>query len=118
MVIKQGDLFWIDLGEPIGSAPGYKRPYGVIQNNAINQSRINTVVVCALSADLKRATAPGNILLGEGEANLTKKSVVVVSQIFTEDKSQLDEYIGTLSQKRVRQILDGIRLITEPRDVE
>jgi mRNA interferase MazF len=76
------------------------------------------VVVCALSANLKRATAPGNVLLQEGEANMPKKSVVVVSQIFTEDKSQLDEYIGTLSSKRIRQILDGVRMITEPREIE
>lgn len=116
-MINQGDLFWIDLGEPIGSAPGYRRPYVVIQNNRLNHSRINTVVVCALTSNFRRATAPGNVLLDEGEANLPQQSVVIVSQIFTEDKAHLDEYIGTLSAQRVRQILDGIRLITEPSEL-
>ena len=114
MVINQGDLYWFNPGVPIGSAPGYRRPHVVIQNNALNHSRINTVVLCGLSSTIKRAGAPGNVLLDDGEAGLDKPSVVVVSQIVTADKSQLDEYIGTLSSARVRQILDGIRLITEP----
>jgi mRNA interferase MazF len=115
-MINQGDVFWVELGIPIGSAPGYRRPHVVIQNNALNHGRINTVVVCALTSNTRRAAAPGNVLLAEGEADLPKRSVVVISQILTVDKSQLDEYIGALSPKRVRQILDGLKLITEPRD--
>lgn len=118
MVIRQGDVFWVDLGEPSGSAPGYRHPHVVIQNNLFNRSRINTVVVCAITSNLKRAAAPGNVLLEKGEANLPKRSVVNVSQIFTVDKANLVEKIGTLSSKRVHQILDGVRLLTEPRDVE
>ena len=75
-------------------------------------------MVCALTSNLRRADAPGNVLLNEGEANLTKRSVVNVSQLFTVDKSQLDEYIGQLAERRVRQILDGIKLLTEPRETE
>ena len=118
MVIQQGDLYWIDLGEPDGSEPGYRHPHVVVQNNVFNQSRINTVVVCALSSNLKRAAAPGNVELKTGEGGLPKPSVVIVSQLFTVNKDQLDEQIGTLSAKRVRQILDGIDLILEPRDLE
>lgn len=118
MVINQGDLFWVDLGDPRGSSPGYRHPHVVIQNNLFNRSRINTVVVCALTSNIKRAKAPGNVLLDSKEAHLPKQSVVNVSQIFTVDKAQLVEYIGSLSRNRVRQILDGIRLITEPREVD
>ena len=117
MVIEQGAVFWVDLGEPIGSEPGFRHPHVVIQNNVFNESRINTVVVCALTSNLKWARAPGNVLLGEGEGNLPKQSVVNVSQIFTVDKRDLDEKIGVLAQRRVRQILDGIRLVIEPREV-
>lgn len=116
MVISQGDVFWIDLGEPEGSGPAYMRPHVVVQNNLFNRSRIQTVVVCALTSNLKRAGAPGNVLLGKGEAGLPKESVVVVSQIFTVDRNQLGEHIGTLSKNRVRQVLDGIHLLTEPRE--
>ena len=118
MVIQQGEIYWVELGEPVGSEPGYRHPHVVVQNNIFNQSRINTVVVCALTSNLKRAEAPGNVLLDAGEANLPKPSVVNVSQIFTVDKSQLDEFIGALSAARIRQIVAGIRLVTEPRDIE
>ena len=118
MVIEQGDVFWIDVGDPTGSAPGCRHPHVVVQNNVFNRSRINTVVVCVITSNLKRAEAPGNVLLGKGEANLPKPSVVNVSQLFTVDKTDLVEKIGSLSPERVRQILDGVRLVTEPRDVE
>ncbi len=118
MVIKQGDVYWVDLGKPSGSEPGYLHPHVVIQNNVFNLSRINTAIVCVITSNLKRAQAPGNVLLGSGEANLPRQSVVNVSQVFTVDKGNLVEKIGTLSRKRVRQILDGIRLLTEPRDVD
>lgn len=116
MVINQGDIYWVDLGEPIGSEPGYSHPNVVIQNNMFNHSGLNTVIVCGLTSNLKRAAVPGNILLESGEAGLLKQSVVIVSQVFTVDKTQLGDYIGALSKKRVRQILDGLRLITEPRE--
>ena len=118
MVIDQGEVYWVDLGEPSGSEPGYRHPHVVIQNNVFNRSRINTVVVCALTSNLKRAEAPGNVLLEKGEANLPKQSVVNVSQIFTVDKEDLVERIGTLSRTRVGQILDGVSLLLEPRDID
>ncbi len=118
MPISQGDLFWVDLGEPGGSQPGYRHPHVVVQYNLFNRSQIRTVIACALSSNLKRASAPGNILLGKGEANLSKQSVVNVSQIFTLDKTQLTEYIGSLAPKRVREILNGIKLLLEPREPE
>jgi mRNA interferase MazF len=116
-VISQGDVLWIDLDEPIGFSPGYSHPHVVIQNNVFNRSRMNTVVVCALSSNLKRAGAPGNVLLEPGEANLPKPSVVVVSQVFTVDKGQLGDLIGSLSKARVQQILDGLDLLTKPREI-
>jgi mRNA interferase MazF len=118
VVIRQGDIFWIDLGEPDGSGPGYRHPHVVVQNNVFNRSKIKTTVVCALSSNLNRAQAPGNVRLNDGEASLPKQSVIIVSQIFTVDKTLLDEYIGTLSKARVQEILNGIHLLIEPRDIE
>ena len=118
MVIKQGEVFLINFGEPSGSEPGYRHPHVVIQNNVFNRSRLSTVVVCALTSNLKRAKAPGNVLLEKDEANLPKQSVVNISQIFTVNKSDLVEKIGSLSRKRIHQILEGIQLLAEPRDIE
>lgn len=115
MVIRQGEVFWVDLGEPRGSAPAYRHPHVVVQNNLFNQSGINTSVVCAITSNLARASAPGNVLLRKGEAGLPLPSVVNVSQVFTVDKSELTERIGALSGKRVLEIIEGMKLVIEPR---
>lgn len=118
MEIKQGDVFWFDAGEPRGSSPAYSRPVAVIQNNVFNRSPIGTVLVCALTTNLRRAKAPGNVLLDENEADLPKQSVVVVSQVLTIDKSELIDKIGALSKERIDEILEGIKLLTEPREID
>jgi mRNA interferase MazF len=118
MEINQGDVFWFDAGEPRGSSPAYSRPVVVIQNNVFNRSPIGTVLACALTTNLRRAKAPGNVLLEENEADLPKQSVVVVSQILTIDKSELIDKIGALSNERLDAILAGIKLLTEPRETD
>ncbi|MBI4289000.1 MAG: type II toxin-antitoxin system PemK/MazF family toxin [Chloroflexi bacterium] len=118
MVIQQGDVFWVDLGEPTGSGPAYRHPHLVVQNNVFNRSRINTVVVCSLTSNLQRARSPGNVLLEKGEANLPKQSVVNVTQIFTVDKRDLTEKIGSLSRERMAHVLQGMELLLTPRDVK
>jgi len=100
VTIRQGDIYWIDLREPKGSEPGYRHSHVVVQNNVFNGSRIGTVVVCALTSNVKRAAAPGNVFLEKGEANLKKDSVVNVTQLVTVDKTDLIEQIGTLSPTR------------------
>lgn len=117
MSVKQGEIYWIELGVPRGSGPGYRHPHVVVQNNVFNASRINTVVVCALTSNLKRAKAPGNVLLKKGEGGLKKESVVNVSQMLTVDKSDLVEKIGALSPSRVKQIVDGTKLLVDPNDL-
>lgn len=117
MVIQQGEIYWIDLSEPKGSEPGYRHPHVVIQNNLFNASRINTAVVCSLTSNLNLVKAPGNVILEKSEANLSKQSVVNISQIFTVNKADLIEKIGQVSEKRMLEILAGIKLLTEPREV-
>lgn len=114
MIIRQGDIFWVNLGSPKGSEPGYRHPHVVIQNDVFNTSRINTVVVCALTTNLKRAQAPGNVTLNKGEANLAKKSVANISQVVTVKKSDLKDKIGSLSSIRTEEIIAGIKLLVEP----
>jgi mRNA interferase MazF len=115
--IKQGDIFWVDLDPPSGSEPGYRHPHLVIQNNIFNKSRINTVVVCSLTSNIQRAQSPGNVVLNKGEANLIKQSVINITQIFTVDKGDLVEKIGSITKDRMNQVLEGIKLLISPSDV-
>jgi mRNA interferase MazF len=108
-MINQGDIYWIQLEDEAGA--GIPHPYVILQDNVFNHSRLNTVVVCALTSNVKRASLPGNVLLEAGEANLPKPSVVEVSKLSTVDKTQLGEYIGSLTGQRVAEILAGMRFL-------
>lgn len=118
MEIRQGDIFWVQFDEPKGSEPGYKHPYVIIQNNLFNRSGLATVVACLLTSNVSRATAPGNVLLFKGEANLSRSCVANITQLITINKSDLRRKIGRLSNERTAEILDGVRLLIEPRDID
>lgn len=109
VVISRGDVFWIHTHDSSDLSPNHAHPHVVVQDDVFNHSRISTVVVCALTSNLQRATEPGNVLLDAGEANLPKQSVIIVSQIASIEKRHLGERIGSLSDARVEQILQGLR---------
>lgn len=109
MRIDRGDVFWIAPDDARGPAPGYSHPHVVVQDDVFNHSRVDTVIVCALTSNLDKVNEPGNVLLDEGEADLPKQSVVIVSQISSVQKTRLGEKIGALSAARVDQVLAGLR---------
>ncbi len=110
-VINQGDIYWVKLDDGQAGA-AIAHPYVVVQDNLFNHSRIDTVVVCALTSNLRRTgETPGNVLLDAGEANLPKQSVVEVSKVTTVQKAQLGAQIGTLAPARVDEILAGMRFL-------
>lgn len=109
MRIHRGDLFWLAPDDSHGPPPAYSHPHVVVQDEVFNASRITTVIVCALTSNLERASEPGNVLLEVGEGGLPRQSVVVVSQIDSVAKTRLGARIGALSTERVDQILAGLR---------
>ena len=111
MVIKKGGIYWVDFSPGKGSEPIGRRPGLVFQNDIINESKINTIVVIAITSTLKYGNLPGNVILKRGEANLPKKCVVNVSQIKSVDRDALKENIGFLSSKRMQEITEGVKVL-------
>jgi len=111
MVISQGDIWWADFGEPVGSAPGYRRPALVVQSDTLNRSRITTVICVPLTSNLKWGWVLGNVLLSAKATGLSKDSVANVSQITKLNKSSLIEYVGKIPAKNLQFILAGIDVI-------
>lgn len=108
-------MFWANLGVPEGSEPGCYRPVVILQNDLFNSSGIATVVVCSLTTRMKFSDAPGNVVLAKGVANLPSRSLANITQISTIDRSSLGDKIGTLPFPLLRQILDGVLFLLEPR---
>ena len=108
MVISQGEIWWADLREPTGSGPGYRRPNVVVQCDALNQSRVSTVVCVPLTTNLKWTDAPGNVLLAARSTGLSKESVANVSLIVAVDRRQMTECVGKLPRRQLELVLAGI----------
>lgn len=87
------------------------RPVVVVQCDAINRSRIATVVCVPLTSNLKWAGAPGNVLLKAIVTGLSKDSVANVSLIVAMDKGQLTERVGKLPSRHVTAVVNGIETI-------
>lgn len=111
MVVAQCEIWWADIADPIGSAPGYRRPVLIVQGDALNRSQIGTVVCVVLTGNLHWATAPGNVLISAKQSGLDRDSVVNVTQIVTIDKRQLTERVGKLRKRQMDAIFSGLDLV-------
>ena len=107
----RGEIWWANLPAPSGSAPGYKRPVLIIQSDAFNKSKINTVICVVITSNITLAQAPGNVLLNKNDSNLPKESVVNTSQIVTLDKSFLTKCEGTINKNLFKKVENGINLV-------
>lgn len=110
-MIAQGEVWWADLTDPVGSEPGFRRPVIVIQGAAFNQSSLRTVVCIALTSNLRWADAPGNVRLTARATGLPKDSVANVSQILTVDRADLTERVGRLSASQLELVLGGVDVV-------
>lgn len=111
MVIAQGEVWWADLGRPVGSEPGFRRPVVVVQSDSFNRSKIATVVCVPLTGNLRLSDAPGNVALDEATTGLPRLSVANVSQVTTLDRSQLTERVGVLPGHKLDLVLYGIDIV-------
>ena len=111
VAIARGDIWWVDLSEPQGAAPGFLRPVVVVQGDSFNRSRIGTVVCVPLISNVRWADAPGNVTLPSKLTGLARDSVANVSQLVTVDKRALTDRIGTLPRNTLELILSGIDIV-------
>ncbi len=109
--MSRGEIWWADLGEPVGSAPGFRRPVLVVQGDALNRSRIATVVCVPLTSNLRWAGAPGNVTLSGKDTGLPKESVANVSQVITLDKSTLSDKAGKIPAGKLDLVFSGIDIV-------
>ena len=112
-MVKRGEIWWVDFGDLVGSEPGYRRPAVIVSSDRFNSSNIATVIVCAVTSNLRLSQAPGNVELVSGTAGLSKPSVVNVSQTLVINKSRLFQRAGSLGLVDMRRIDDGLRLVLE-----
>lgn len=111
--IQRGEIWWADLPEPRRSEPGYRRPVLVVQADWFNRSRIQTVLVAAITSNMELAAAPGNVILPARSSGLPRDSVVNVSQVLTLDRRFLSEHAGALPPRLQSSVDQGLRLVLQ-----
>lgn len=109
--MRRGEIWWATLPEPTGSGSGFRRPVLVVQADEFNRSHIRTVIVAVITSNLQLAQAPGNVLLSKRNSGLKRESIVNVSQVVTLDKTFLTDRVGRLSEKPMKAVEEGLRLI-------
>ena len=90
---------------------GFSEARVIVQGDALNRSRIATVVCVPLTSNLRWADAPGNVLLPAKTTTLPKDSVANVSQIVALDKTLLTERVGKIAAAKVNLLLSGIDVV-------
>ena len=75
--MRQFEIWWADLPPPSAAEPGFRRPVVVVQGDALNRSRVATVVCVPLTSNLKWASAPGNVQLSARATGLPRVSVAM-----------------------------------------
>ncbi|MGA2546646.1 MAG: type II toxin-antitoxin system PemK/MazF family toxin [Rectinemataceae bacterium] len=111
--MTRGEIWWADFGIPFGSEPGFRHPVLIIQDDAFNTSRINTVIVIPLTTNLLLENAPGNVRIGKDESGLSKESVIVVSQLYAIDKKRVleVEVANRIPKYILAEVENGIKMV-------
>ena len=113
MVVHRGEIWWADLAEPRGSAPGFRHPILILQAEPFNRSRLHTVVGVIVSSNTRLLDAPGNVLLPAKESGLRRDSVASVTQFVTVDRDYLEERAGKATATTLARVKAGVRLVLD-----
>jgi mRNA interferase MazF len=110
-VISRGSICWVHLGPARGSRPAKRRPVLVVQDDAVNASKLATTIVAVMTSNTSQAAVGGNVFVPAATSGLSKDSAVNLSALLTLNKTDLDSPVGRLPSYLMDEIHDGLRLI-------
>lgn len=110
-MIHRGEIHWADLGEPVGSRPGKRRPVLIVSADAYNASRLATVLAVVVTSNTALAVIPGNVFLPSGTTGLPRDSVANVTALVTLNKVDVEERAGLVPSSLMRRVDQGLRRV-------
>lgn len=110
-MIQRGDIYWVDLGDAVGSRPAKRRPVLVVQSAPYNASRLATVIAVVLTSNTGLAAMPGNVFLPAVSTGLPRDSVANVTAVVTLDKSELEGPAGHVPEAIMNELNHGLRQV-------
>ena len=112
-MIERGDIYWADLGAPVGSRPASRRPVLVISADTYNRSRLATILGAVITSNTALATMPGNVFMPATATGLPRDSVVNVTALVTLDKTDLTDRAGTAPPFLLDEVGRGLRHVLD-----
>ena len=97
MVVKQYDIFLINLDPTIGCEIKKSRPCVVISPNEMNDN-IKTVIIAPMTSKSRKYPTRVSLIFQN------KSGYIVLDQIRTVDKSRLTKNIGKLTKSTITKI--------------
>ncbi|WP_066638295.1 type II toxin-antitoxin system PemK/MazF family toxin [Desulfolucanica intricata] len=109
MVIRRGEIYFADLSPVVGSEQGGTRPVLILQNDIGNQYS-PTTIIAAITSQIAKAKLPTHVEMDPLACGLEKKSVVLLEQIRTIDKSRLLEKVTMLNDDLMCKVDHAIEI--------
>jgi mRNA interferase MazF len=106
---KRGEIYFLDFSPSKGREMKGPHPALVIQNDVGNKVGSLTIVA-AITSNLKVAELPVGVLIKSKESGLPHESVIHLGQIYTIDKERLQNLIGTLSERKMLEVDEAIKI--------
>ena len=105
-MIKQGDIFLVNLDPTIGHEIRKTRPAVVVSNNYINCYG-KVLVIVPLTSNTQNVS-PSQVVIPKGAGGLDKDSKAVADHIKSVDKQRLANKIGSLPPELLQLILGAM----------
>lgn len=99
--VKRGEIYYANLCPIVGSEQGGVRPVVILQNDKGNKHS-NTTIVAAITSELDKPNLPTHVIFKTDR--MKKKSMVLLEQIRTIDKSRLGRFVGTMDHRTTKRI--------------
>ena len=104
---QRGDIYFVRLDSSTGSEQNGTRPAVILQNDVGNTHSPTLIVATLTSKTEKKAAQPTHCLV---EPEKLEPSIVQAEQIFTIDKSRVQNFAGHLTPEEMSRVDDAVKI--------
>lgn len=113
--VKRGEIYLANLGEVncytnSSIQTGY-RPVVILQNDVTTKNS-NVVTVAPVTSKNKTKNMRSHVNI-DGTCGISKESLILLEQITTIDKSQLDRKIGILTEEKKHEVRESLMFVLD-----
>ena len=98
-MVKQWEIYFLNLNPVLGSEQAGTRPAIVISSNGVNHLNQVTVLPITSIKNPNTFIYPNEVFLDKKLSKLSKDSIVLAHQVRSIDKQRLINYVGMITDK-------------------